>query len=206
MLCCMPTPPQDKLGTITEHRVRGEDLTVEIKGRRDKQARLAMVLKGREGREEFGAASKRKKSKQGGLSNRCVVGSRLRDVGIIAAGHTGRRKSARRCLWVPKRRRYASAMVARGVARTSSRGAWCTAFAQRREARGVDVLGICTLFLYLSYSLATDYRRRPSQPYGEWHREWCVNCCQSPSISDVAHALRAAACAGCAQHVCGSSL
>lgn len=62
---------QDKLGTISEHRVRGEDLTVEIKGRRDKQARLAMVLKGREGREEFGAASKRKKSKQGGLSNRC---------------------------------------------------------------------------------------------------------------------------------------
>lgn len=40
------------------------------KARQDKEARLASVLEGREGRAKFGAASGMKKKKTGGLSER----------------------------------------------------------------------------------------------------------------------------------------
>jgi len=52
-----------------ERRVDPDSLLGRARGRRDKAARMATVLEGREGR-EFGSAAGRRKSKAGGLSNR----------------------------------------------------------------------------------------------------------------------------------------
>lgn len=52
-----------------ERRVDPDSLLGRARGRRDKAARMASVLEGREGR-EFGSAAGRRKSKAGGLSNR----------------------------------------------------------------------------------------------------------------------------------------
>ena len=52
-----------------ERRVDPDSLLGRARGRRDKAARMASVMEGREGR-EFGAAAGKRKAKAGGLSNR----------------------------------------------------------------------------------------------------------------------------------------
>ena len=52
-----------------ERRVDPDSLLGHARGRRDKAARMASVMEGREGR-EFGAAAGKRKAKAGGLSNR----------------------------------------------------------------------------------------------------------------------------------------
>ncbi|PNW82173.1 hypothetical protein CHLRE_06g277050v5 [Chlamydomonas reinhardtii] len=61
---------QERLTTIGESKVNAADLTGKHKARKDKEARLASVLEGREGREKFGARSSLKKKKTAGLSER----------------------------------------------------------------------------------------------------------------------------------------
>ncbi|GFR43447.1 hypothetical protein Agub_g4529 [Astrephomene gubernaculifera] len=61
---------RERLAAIGEARVAPEDLVGRHKARKDKAARLASVLEGREGREKFGARSGLKKKKTAGLSER----------------------------------------------------------------------------------------------------------------------------------------
>ncbi len=61
---------RERLGTINESKVDPRDLESRKKRGHDKEARLATVLAGREGRDKFGATSGRKKDKTGGLSER----------------------------------------------------------------------------------------------------------------------------------------
>ncbi|KAG2439494.1 hypothetical protein HXX76_004848 [Chlamydomonas incerta] len=61
---------QERLTSIGESKVHAADLMGKHKARKDKEARLASVLEGREGREKFGARSSLKKKKTAGLSER----------------------------------------------------------------------------------------------------------------------------------------
>ncbi|KAG2445218.1 hypothetical protein HYH02_008686 [Chlamydomonas schloesseri] len=61
---------QERLTAIGESKVNAADLVGKHKARKDKAARLASVLEGREGREKFGARSGLKKKKTAGLSER----------------------------------------------------------------------------------------------------------------------------------------
>ncbi|KAG2501935.1 hypothetical protein HYH03_000433 [Edaphochlamys debaryana] len=61
---------QERLAAIGESKVAAGDLAARIKARKDKAARMASVLEGREGREKFGAKSALKKKKTAGLSER----------------------------------------------------------------------------------------------------------------------------------------
>ncbi|GIM11973.1 hypothetical protein Vretimale_15407, partial [Volvox reticuliferus] len=61
---------KERLAAIGESKVHAEDLVGRHKARKDKAARLASVLEGREGREKFGARSGLKKKKTAGLSER----------------------------------------------------------------------------------------------------------------------------------------
>lgn len=54
---------------VHEQRMDPTNLLGKRRGRRDKEERMASVLEGREGR-EFGAKSRIKKDKTGGLSNK----------------------------------------------------------------------------------------------------------------------------------------
>lgn len=60
---------ESKRSKLHEHAVNPMDLLGKKRGRADKEERLASVMEGREGR-EFGAKSRIKKAKTGGLSNR----------------------------------------------------------------------------------------------------------------------------------------
>ncbi|GLC55364.1 hypothetical protein PLESTB_000976900 [Pleodorina starrii] len=61
---------RERLAAIGEAKVQATDLVGRHKARKDKAARLASVLEGREGREKFGARSSLKKKKTAGLSER----------------------------------------------------------------------------------------------------------------------------------------
>ncbi|KXZ52362.1 hypothetical protein GPECTOR_10g996 [Gonium pectorale] len=61
---------RERLSAIGESKVAATDLVGKHKARKDKAARLASVLEGREGREKFGARSGLKKKKTAGLSER----------------------------------------------------------------------------------------------------------------------------------------
>lgn len=60
---------QDKRAKLHEHAVNPSDLLGKRRGKQTKEERLATVMEGREGR-EFGAKSRVKKAKTGGLSNK----------------------------------------------------------------------------------------------------------------------------------------
>lgn len=207
---CMHTSiPQDKLGTITEHRVRGEDLTVEIKGRRDKQARLAMVLKGREGREEFGAASKRKKSKQGGLSNRCVgveVGWQHDHACFVMQGKGETQGIACCCQSGADTQ---AAWGQRGWQESVQGSSGAPLSTQKGGQEAIAVLMCFIVDVYKQY-LCLAYHWQlitvVAWPAFVWVASRVEPCEQhASSIDDVAHPVRAAARAGCAHHVCGGS-
>ncbi|KAK9811636.1 hypothetical protein WJX72_007420 [[Myrmecia] bisecta] len=84
---------QDRRNIVAEERVDPSNLQGKHKRRQDKEARMASVLEGREGREGFGAASGRKKQKSGGMSNK--EKAKKKDLPIVARIAQIRRRAGR---------------------------------------------------------------------------------------------------------------
>jgi protein SDA1 len=75
----------------TERALDPSSLEARRRGRQDKEARLARVMEGREGR-AFGAAAARHKRKTGGLSNKQL--QKRKAMPLAAAAHAAKRRAA----------------------------------------------------------------------------------------------------------------
>ena len=103
---------QSGAGSSAQERVDPQSLLGKRRGKADKAERMASVMAGREGREDFGSSVSRKKRKAGGLSN---VQQKKRKVVLSGAA---KQQSANRKL---RQRQKNNPKHQRGRA---SRGAW----------------------------------------------------------------------------------